>query len=193
MVLKKARLHKICPLPVRAAEPSRGGWMDPGLPHGRGRSYCSVERGRESATPSTDPHAHPPPAPPAPAGGPRRRQRVWAVWTQLVDRPWALTNKRFFRWWPDGGTIHYAILWLVSLSHTAWSGADCIRAWSLLWSVLWQKGHKCSQHGPGLIILCHQCDFMTRSFCISWWAVRDILAQRAGFKMNPTKVIPHSF
>lgn len=112
MVIKKARLHKICPLTVQAAEPSRGGWMDPGLPHGRGRSYCSVERGRESATPSTDPHAHPPPAPPAPAGGPRHRQRVWVVWTQLVDRPWALTNKRFFRWWPDGGTIHYAILWL---------------------------------------------------------------------------------
>lgn len=36
--------------------------MDPGPPHVRSRSYCSVEREREreSATPSADPHAHPP-------------------------------------------------------------------------------------------------------------------------------------
>lgn len=68
------------------------------------------EGGRESATPSTDPHA--PPTPPAPVSGPRHRQWVWVVWTQLVDRPWALTNKQFFGLWPDGGTIHYVISWL---------------------------------------------------------------------------------
>lgn len=95
MTLQEARVHQICPLPVWAAEPSRGGWMDPGPPHVRSRSYCSVERerARECATPSADPHAHPPLSTTSFSQS-SQTQRVWVVWTQLVDRPWALPNKQ---------------------------------------------------------------------------------------------------
>lgn len=52
-------------LPAWAAELSGGGWMSPGPPHVKRRSYCSVEREGDGAfgAPSADPHPQPPSPP----------------------------------------------------------------------------------------------------------------------------------
>ena len=88
---------------VQAAELSRGGWMDPGPPHVKSRSYCSVEWGSFWCTLSW-PTPPPPPSlqPFQPELGDTGRGCGF-VWTQLdgqaagSDKDW-MEHHRTSRW-----------------------------------------------------------------------------------------------
>lgn len=99
------QIHRLC-RPERAVELSGGGWMDGwsrGPPHVKSRSYCSVARDRDGVAPPTPP-GWPSPLPHhfSPAA-----ERVWDIWTQLVDRPPSPDKQTLLRPSPDGGTTPY--------------------------------------------------------------------------------------